>query len=169
MTILGAASSLALFNGVSEILSTPFIVPVAGCVTGLGIVLGGIYSGIRTREMQSQERLAAIAAGRPVPPTLEELAIIHGQPFKGAGRASDGRASRRAGIVLIFVALGLVAFFALLSAILQVRGLLSGVAVGLVPMMIGVGFLLDARLNARDFARDNDRSASAGEAGGMVD
>ncbi|MES2389994.1 MAG: hypothetical protein V4555_00025, partial [Acidobacteriota bacterium] len=71
--------ALALFfNGVDW--QSPFIVPVAGCVMILGIVVAGIWSSIRQREMQSQERLAAIAKGMPLPPTTEELAIIHGRP-----------------------------------------------------------------------------------------
>ena len=63
----------ALFNdrGISDLFFSPFIIPVAGCLTGLGIVLGGIYSGVRSREMQSRERLALIASGRPIPPSLE--------------------------------------------------------------------------------------------------
>ena len=140
--------ALALLN-LGDVLSSPFIVPVAGCLTGLGVVLGGIYSSIRTREIQSQERLAAIAAGQPIPPTLEELAIIHG----GSGRSrSDGRGARRAGIVLLFVGLGLAAFFIALAAILQEREVLCGAAVGLIPMLIGAGFLVDARINAREAA-----------------
>ena len=148
--ILTLATAFFNLDG-GDFLSSPYIVPVAGCLTGLGIVLGGIYSGIRSREMQSQERLAAIASGQPIPPTLEELAIIHGRPANAA-RRSDGRGSRRAGIVLVSVAFGFIAFFAALAAILRVREVLSGAAVGLIPLLMGIGFLIDARVTAREAA-----------------
>ena len=57
-------AALALFTNPID---TPFAVPVAGCVMILGIVVAGIWSGVRTREMQSQERLAAIAKGIAAP------------------------------------------------------------------------------------------------------
>jgi hypothetical protein len=140
-------------HGIGDVLYSPYIIPVAGCLTGLGIVLGGIWSGIRNREIQSQERLAAIAAGVPIPLTAEELAITHGAASKPA-RRSDGRGARRAGIVLISTAFGLVAFFIALAAILQARQVLVGAAVGLIPMLMGVGFLIDARMNAREAAEE---------------
>jgi hypothetical protein len=59
----------------SSALDSPYIVPVAGCFMILGIVVAGIWSGNRNREMGSQERLAAIAKGITPPPTKEELAI----------------------------------------------------------------------------------------------
>ena len=60
--------------------NSPFIIPVAGCAMVLGIVIAGIWSGVRQREIQSRERLEAIARGVPIPPTPEELAITHGRP-----------------------------------------------------------------------------------------
>ncbi len=152
---------LAFFNdrGLSDLFFSPFIIPVAGCLTGLGIVLGGIYAGIRSREMQSRERLALIASGQPIPPTLEELAIIHGAKTKVAQR-DDGRGARRAGIVLLSVGLGIAAFFVALALILQVRGVLCGAAVGLIPLLMGVGFLVDARINSREAAREAAQEAA---------
>jgi hypothetical protein len=132
----------------SEFVFSPFIVPVAGCVMILGIVVAGIWSGIRTREMQSQERLAAIAKGLPLPPTAEELALIHGRPPADASRRRGN--VRRWGIVLVAGAVGLVLFFAVLSAVLQERDVLSGMAVGFIPLGIGVGLLIDARMQTRE-------------------
>ena len=143
---------LALFDRtLTDLFFSPFIIPVAGCLTGLGIVLGGIYSGIRHREMQSQERLALIASGQPIPPSMEELAILHGSGSRSI-RRSDGRGARRAGIVLVSLAFGLMAFFVALAAILQTRAVLCGAAVGLIPLLMGIGFLIDARMNAREAA-----------------
>ncbi len=79
--------------------NSPFIVPVAGCLMILGIVLAGVWSGVRNREIQSRERLEAIARGVPIPPTPEELAITHGRPTSDLRRR---RANiRLAGVVLL--------------------------------------------------------------------
>lgn len=127
---------------------SPFIVPVAGCAMVLGIVVAGVWAGARKREVEAQERLAAIAAGVPIPPTPEELAIIHGRPSQDQKRR---RANiRTAGIVLLGVAFGLILFFIALAAVLQERDVLCGAAVGLIPLGIGVGFLVDTRIQTRE-------------------
>jgi hypothetical protein len=141
-----AALALLLHDG--SAIESPFIVPVAGCVMILGIVLGGIWSGIRNREIQSQERLAAIAKGVPVPPTVEELAIMHGKPTSDLKRR---RANiRLAGIILLGAAAGLIVFFIALAAILRERDVLAGAAVGLVPLGIGLAFMIDTRIQSRE-------------------
>jgi hypothetical protein len=129
-------------------MDSPFIVPVAGCAMILGIVVAGIWSGIRQREMQSQERLAAIAKGVPVPPTLEELAILHGRPSADTTRRRGN--TRRAGIVLLGCAAGLILFFIALAEVLQIRAVLCGAAAGLIPLGIGIGFLVDSHIQSRE-------------------
>lgn len=137
--------------------NSPFVVPVAGCLMVLGIVVAGTWSGARQREIQSHERLAAIAKGVPVPPTAEELAIIHGKPASSLIRR---RANiRLAGIVLLGCAGGLIAFFIALAAVLQVRNVLSGAAVGLIPLGIGLGFLYDSKIATREI--DEARAEAA--------
>ena len=135
----------------SNLLYSPYVVPVAGCVAGLGIAVTAIWSGVRTREMQSQERLAAIARGLPLPPTIEELALTQGLAAPTTIRRSAN--TRRGGIVLLGIAGGLILFFAALSLILQVRAVLCGAAVGLIPLSIGVGLLVDAGIQKRDAER----------------
>ncbi len=129
-------------------LSSPFSVPVAGCLMILGIVVAGIWSGIRTREIEGQERLAAIAKGIAPPPTPAELAAIHGRPDVNLARRRAN--SRRAGIVLLFTGVGVALFFIVLSAVLQIREVLSGAAAALIPLAIGVGFLVDTRIQTRE-------------------
>src|SRR5580658_5019309 len=121
--------------------ASPFIVPVAGCLMILGIVIAGIWSGVRQREIQSRERLEAIARGVPIPPTPEELAITHGRPTADLRR-------RRANIRLAGV--GLILFFVGLAAVLQERDVLCGAAVGLIPMAIGGGFLIDTKIQTHE-------------------
>lgn len=128
--------------------NSPFIIPVAGCLMILGIVLGGVWSGVRNREIQSRERLEAIARGVPIPPTPEELAITHGRPTLDLARR---RANiRLTGIVLLSSAVGLILFFVGLAAVLQQRDVLCGAAVGLIPLAVGAGFLIDTKIQSRE-------------------
>ena len=139
-------------------LDSPYIIPVAGCLMVLGIVLAGVWSSNRSREMQAQERLAAIARGVPLPPTLEELAIIHGKPSVDGTRRRGN--VRRAGIVLLGCAAGLILFFVALATVLQVRNVLCGAAVGLIPLGIGVGLLIDARIQTRELEEAASKSSA---------
>lgn len=139
-------AALAMFEGSG--LASPFVVPVAGCAMILGIVIAGIWSGIRNREIQSTERLAAIAKGVDLPPTPEELAIMHGKPTADAKRRQAN--VRLGGMVTSFAGIGLIVFFVLLTAILHVREVLCGAAAGLIPLGIGVALLLDSRTQKRE-------------------
>lgn len=141
-------AALALFSDGGDIANSPFIVPVAGCIMILGIVVAGIWSSVRNREIQSTERLAAIAKGVPVPPTPEELALMHGKPSADITRRRGN--VRLAGNILVIGAFGLVAFFLVLAAVLQERDVLCGAAAGLIPFGIGVALLLDARTQTRE-------------------
>jgi len=136
------------FSNSSNFFDSPFVVPVAGCAMVACIVVASMASANRKRELQSQERLAAIARGVPVPPTEEELAIMHGKPSTDSTRRRGN--TRRAGIVLIGTAVGLMLFFIVLTVVLQVREILSGVAASLIPLGIGVGFLVDSRIQSRE-------------------
>jgi hypothetical protein len=129
-------------------INSPFIVPVAGCAMIACIVIAGVWSGVRQREIQSRERLEAIARGVPIPPTPEELAITHGRPTADLRRR---RANiRLTGVVLLASAVGLILFFIGLAAVLQERDVLCGAAVGLIPLAIGLGFLIDTKIQTRE-------------------
>ncbi|QMV18566.1 hypothetical protein GOB94_07605 [Granulicella sp. 5B5] len=136
------------FHDYSNGLDSPFIVPVAGCLMVLGIVIAGMWSGARKRQIESEERLAAIARGVPVPPTVEELAMMHGKPSLDATRR---RANiRLAGIILVAASIGLALFFVILWAVIGERNILCGVAVALIPFGIGAGLLFDTHIQTRE-------------------
>jgi len=139
---------MILDNGISETFNSPFIVPVASFVMVLGIVAVGSWSNARKRELESQERLAAIAKGLVLPPTAAEIAATQGRPAISLVRR---RANiRLAGIVLLGAAAGIALFFIALSAILNERDVLCGAACALIPFGIGVGFLIDTRIQSRE-------------------
>ena len=144
---------LESLSTLGDVANSPFIVPVAACLMVLGIVGFKTWSRTRRREMESQERLAAIARGMTPPPTTDEVAIS--SVFQGRGQTAPNSLRRRAnsrqgGIVLCGAAIGLILFFITLAAVLQQRDVLSGAAVGLIPLGIGIGLLIDARIQTRE-------------------
>jgi hypothetical protein len=131
--------------------SSPFVVPVAGCFMILGIVAVSVWSGTRHREMESQERLAAIAKGLVPPPTKDELAITNAFQGRPAINAARRRAFSRTGaLVLIGTGLGMIVMCVLIAYIVGERDVLCGAAAGLIPLAIGVGLYIDSHLQARD-------------------
>ena len=139
---------MILDSGITESINSPFIVPVASFVMVLGIVAVGAWSNARKREIESQERLAAIAKGIVLPPTPAEIAAAQGRPATSLVRR---RANiRLAGIVLLGASAGIALFVIALASLLQERDVLCGAACALIPFGIGVGFLIDTRIQSRE-------------------
>jgi hypothetical protein len=134
----------AMFSALGDIANSPFIVPVAGCAMIVGIIGFNAWAGVKRRELQSQERLAAIARGIPATPTPEELANLNGRPSTDLNRRYAN--VRLAGIILTAGSVGLALFFTLLTIVIGQREILSGVACALIPAGIGAGLLIDARM-----------------------
>ncbi len=143
--------------------NSPFVIPVAGCAMVLGIVVASIWAGVRSQEMKMQERLAAISKGfQPDAPAplRRDVAVAAGRETGGRS-LSDGAGARRTGIVLISVGVGLCLFFIALAVILHERDVLCGGATGLVPLAIGVGFLIDGRLCRAEFQRAQEGAGTS--------
>jgi hypothetical protein len=141
-----------------DVANSPFIVPVAGCAMIASIVIANSAASTRRREIESQERLAAIAQGVPVPPTQEELALTRNQPTPNALRRRGN--IRLAGIVLVASAFALALFFVILWAVIGQREILSGVACALIPLGIGAGLLIDARIQTREIEENAQGTGS---------
>jgi hypothetical protein len=139
--------TLSCLSGVGDIANSPFIVPVAGCFMIAVIVIASTAAATRKREIESQERLAAIAQGIMPPPTHAELELTRVQPATSAARRYYN--IRLTGIIMVGGALGVILFFCVLSSILGERDVLAGAACGLVPLGLGIGFLIDANLQKR--------------------
>jgi hypothetical protein len=132
---------------------SPFIVPVAGCVVGIVAIVSGILLDAHKRRLKSEERIAMISRGVPLA-EIEKVLGTGGEdkppvkdPLRSLGNA------RRAAIVLVSVGLGLTLFFITLSYILRERDVLSGAAVGIIPLAIGIGFFIDYNLQKRELSR----------------
>ncbi len=97
------------------------------------IPLAMIYGYYRVRQLKSQERLAAIAKGLPVP---QEPDLPH--PAR----------SRRAGILLVTGGLGFSLAFLLISRVEP--DAMTAAAFGVIPICIGIGYFIDSTLAKRD-------------------
>ena len=136
-----------------EVIMSPFIVPVAGCMVGAVAIISGIWLDGHKRRIKSEERIAMISRGVPLADIEKMLGNGSEEkppvkdPLRSLGNA------RRAAIVLVSVGVGLTLFFVTLSYILQERDVLAGAAVGIIPLAIGIGFFIDYQLQKRELAR----------------
>ena len=133
--------------------ASPFIVPVACFAMVLGIIVAAQVSQYQKRRLQSEERLAAIARGLPLPP--EPLP----EPVNYDPR-SRARGLRTAAIVLISISLGTAFFAFLLVWILQEHDVLTLAALSVVPLTLGIGFFIDYRLQIRELEYPSAESSS---------
>lgn len=102
-------------------------------IFGMPVALLGMYTFYRVRKLRTEERLAAMQRGVPVPmePDLTEAAH-----------------SRRAGILLIAGAVGYMLAFTIVARV-EPDALVAG-AFGAIPFTLGLGYLLDSTLIRRD-------------------
>ncbi|MFZ1918587.1 MAG: DUF6249 domain-containing protein [Terriglobales bacterium] len=109
------------------------IVGFAAVVLSLGIPMAAMYTFYRVRKLRTDERLAALARGVNVPmePELTEAAR-----------------SRRYGILLASGALGYILCCALMGR--ANPDAWTAAALGVVPLMIGLGYFVDFALIRRD-------------------
>ncbi len=122
-----------------------YIVPVAGTIMILGIVAVSKAHDGYVRKLQYEERMSAIAQGLPIP----ELPVPVSETTRTNLRMRMANV-RMGGIVTTCGGIGALIFFCVLAAILHERDVLAGAAAALVPLAIGVGLLIDAKMQERD-------------------
>ena len=106
---------------------------LAAVVMTLLIPLAAIYAWYHSRKLRSEERLAAIAKGVPVP--IAEDLPPHAR-------------SRRAGILLTAGGLGYVVTFVLLGHFEPDAA--EAAVFGIIPLAIGLGYFVDSVLVRRE-------------------
>ena len=126
---------------------SPFVIPVAAFAMVLGIVVVANIYNYHVRKLRSEERMAAIAKGLPLPPDPE--AVDHADSDPRAGAARTARGLRTGGIICISVGVGLALFSFFLTWIVQEHDVLAVAAAGLIPLAVGVGLLIDYALRTR--------------------
>jgi len=134
-----------MYLDINDGLNSPFIVPVAGTIMIFGIVAVSKWSEYGQRKLQSEERMAAIAQGLVLPELPEP------SPIKKAMSLKQRNINiRLAGILCIAGAIGIAICFALIAMIVRTAEVLSVTAIACIPFLIGVGLLIDARINSRE-------------------
>src|SRR5215510_810121 len=104
-------------------------------ILSLGIPMAAMYTYYRVKRLKTDERLAAIARGVDVP---------FEQTLSPAAR------SRKAALLLICGAIGFMAAFGAVASIEHEPDTWSAAAFGLIPLAIGVGYLIDFTLTRRE-------------------
>jgi hypothetical protein len=136
-----------------EAFNSPFIVPIGAFAVAIVAVIAGIWSQAHAVRVKAEQRMAMLARGMSVAEierlvgTKEEEQRAPKDPLRSLGNA------RRAGISLVSSGVGLMLFFFALTAIIGQREILSGAAVGLIPLAIGIGFFIDYNLQKRELSR----------------
>jgi hypothetical protein len=136
-----------------EVFTTPFIVPLGAFAVAIVAVIAGIWSQAHAVRVKAEQRMAMLARGMSIAEIEQLLGSGEDEkkppkdPLRSLGNA------RRAGISLVSSGVGLMLFFFALTAIIGQREILSGAAVGLIPLAIGIGFFIDYNLQKRELSR----------------
>jgi hypothetical protein len=135
----------------------PYAIPLGAFAVAIVFIVSGTLGHAHARRVKADQRIALLQRGVPLDrieailkpadePGEHETPSIR-SPFRSLGNA------RRAATVLISTGIGLIVFFAALSVIVAERYVLAGAAVGLIPLAIGIGFLVDYSMQKRELAR----------------
>jgi hypothetical protein len=111
------------------------LIGLVAVILALGIPIAALYTYYRVRKLRTEERLAAIARGVEIPVAQE---------LPPAAR------SRKTGILLVSGALGYMAAFGFIARIANEPDTWAAVALGLIPLAVGIGYFLDATLVRRE-------------------
>ena len=131
----------------------PFMIPLGAFLVAIVAIVAGVAAEANRVRLRAEQRMAMVARGM----SADDIDKLLGKKNDDAKPARDPIQSlvntRRTAIVLISSGAGLSFFFLVLTWILSVHEILSGAAVGLIPLTIGVGFLIDYNLQKRDLSR----------------
>ncbi|HXP11411.1 MAG TPA: DUF6249 domain-containing protein [Acidobacteriaceae bacterium] len=128
-------------------------VPIGAFAVAIVAIVAGIWGEANRQRLTAEQRMAMVARGMPADDIDKLLtkATVDGKPVKDPMQSLAN--TRRTAIVLISSGIGLSLFFIVLSLIVNNRDVLAGAAVGLMPLAVGAGFLIDYNLQKRDLSR----------------
>jgi uncharacterized membrane protein YidH (DUF202 family) len=130
-----------------------FAVPIGAFAVAIIAIVSGVMGEAHRQRLKAEQRMAMVARGMSADDIDKLLgkASGDGKPVRDPMQSLAN--TRRTAIVLISSGVGLALFFVVLSWVVGVREVLSGAAVGLIPLAVGVGFLIDYNLQKRDLSR----------------
>lgn len=112
------------------------VIPVL--IVFLGVPLFGVWLIFFFRRMENYVRIAAIEKGLPIGERARDVASR----------------TRRTGIVLLSAGLGLCALACVLPHLGSGQGAKVSIGFAILPISIGIGFLIDYKLQLRDLSRE---------------
>jgi hypothetical protein len=133
---------------------SPFIVPLGAFAVAIVAIVSGVVSEAHKVRIKAEQRMAMVARGM----SAIDIDMLLGKVGNDAAKAprdpmrSMGNV-RRAATVLISSGLGIVAFGLLLTWIVREEDVLVVAACGLIPIAIGIGFVVDYGMQKRELAR----------------
>ena len=141
----------------TSIFFSPFLIPIVAMLIPIVAIIAGAWTGISAKRTAADQRMAMIARGIPLADIESFMKSDPRGDCDTRSRTKDPLRSlgnaRRAAIVLISTGLALAAFFIALGFILHENDVFSGAAIGLIPLFIGIGFVVDYHLQKRELAR----------------
>jgi len=128
------------------------MIPLGAFLVAIVAIVAGVMGEAHRVRIRAEQRLAMVARGM----SAEDIDRLLGKrdeakPMKDPMQSLAN--TRRTAIILISSGLGLSLFFLVLAWILSEHDVLAGAAVGLIPLAIGAGFLVDYNLQKRDLSR----------------
>ena len=129
---------------------SPFVVPLGAFVVGIIAIVCGVAAGGYKQKLRADQRLAMLARGMGAG-EIEKILSADGRAVRDPLQSIAS--TRRTAIVLISSGIGIMLFFLVLAWIVNEHEVLSGGAVGLMPLSIGVGYLIDYKLQRRELSR----------------
>ena len=128
------------------------LIPIVAILMVLGVVVAGIWGQAQARRIKAEQRMAMLARGLPIAEIERLLGAGEGEasatrdPLRSLGRV------RRTALILTSFGIGVIGFGLVVVAISD-REKLWVPGAGLVPLAIGLGFLVDYAMQRRELAR----------------
>jgi len=132
---------------------SPLMIPLGAFVVAIVAIVAGIMSEGHRQRLRAEQRMAMVARGMNADDIDKLLGGVGDDakpprdPLRSLGYA------RRTALALLGTGFGLVLFGAALAWIVGEHKVLAVAAAGLIPLSIGVGFVVDYQLQKRELSR----------------
>jgi len=130
-----------------------FMIPIGAFAVAIVAIVAGVMGEAHRQRLKADQRLAMVARGM----SAEDIDKLLGKTNEDGKRVRDPIQglvnTRRTAIIRISSGVGLMLCFFCLMIVVSEHDVLAGACVGLIPLAIGVGFLIDYKLQKRDLSR----------------
>jgi len=131
----------------------PFLIPLGAFAVAIVAIVSGIMSESHKQRLRAEQRMAMVARGM----NADDIDKLLGSPGEEDSPVRDPLRSlahsRRTAIILIASGIGVSLFGLMLTWIVQQHDVLVIAAAGLIPVAIGIGFVVDYQLQKRELSR----------------